>query len=181
VFKLRQGIGIVCGIFIGFGLGLVLETRAAPRRDGVPDVVQARQFQVVDRDGTVRMKFGLEADGVSRLSLSSPNKKEVIVAQVTSRGDASFSLRDREEQERASLSVSEEKGTVLALTGAGASLPIAALAVLPDGSEALSLTYMRRGEDGKPLRTGTATYTSADGKTELRYYNKSGKLHTITP
>jgi hypothetical protein len=179
----KQVIGIMLGVFIGLGLGVVMETKAAPRHDAVPDVLQARQFQVVDHDGTVRMQLGLESDGVSRLTMLGPNNKKTLVAEVNGRGEASISLRDREEQERASLSVSEEKGTVMALTGAatGGEQPITALAVLPDSSEALSLVHLRRGEDGKPVRTGMAIITAADGKTEMHYYGKNGKARTVTP
>jgi len=181
--KPKQFAGIVLGAFMGLGLGVVIETKAAPRRDAVPDLLQARQFQVVDRDGAVRMQLGIESDGISRLTMFGPNNKKTLVAQVNGHGEAGISLRDGEEQERASLSVSEDKGTVVALTGAstGTEQPIAALAVLPDGSEALSLVHMHRGDDGKAVRTGVAISTSADGKTEMRYYGKNGKVRTVNP
>jgi hypothetical protein len=185
VSRSRQCIGVVMGLFIGLGLGVVMETKAAPRQatKEAPEVLQARQFQVVDRDGTVRMQLGLEADGASRLTMLGPNNKKALVAQVNDRGEASFSLRDHNEQERASISVSEEKGTVVALTGSanGDAQPIAALAVLPDNSEALSMVHIRPGADGKPVRTGTAITASADGKTEMRYYGKNGKVRVVTP
>jgi hypothetical protein len=180
VQKPTQWIGIVFGVFVGLGLGIVMETRAAPRMQAIPEVVQARQFQVVDHDGTVRMQFGMEADGAARLSLLGKNSKRAVVVQVDSNGDAGLSLRDREEQERASLAVAEDRGTVLALSGKDGQ-PIAALAVLPDGSEALSLVRNQRGDDGKTNRAGTMILTGPDGKTEMRYYNKSGKMHLVNP
>jgi hypothetical protein len=179
----KQWVGIAGGVFVGLAIGAAVETRAAPKRDAVPDVMRARQFQVVDGEGAVRMQLGVETDGVSRLTLFGPNNKKSLVAQVDARGETSLSLRDTSEQERASLSFSEEKGTVIALTSpeTSAGQPIAALAVLPDNSEALSLVHISPGEDGKPVRTGSAIVTTAAGKTELRYYGKNGKERTVSP
>ncbi len=178
-----QWIGILGGLFAGLGLGLVLEGKATPKQQAqppVPEVVQARQFQVLDRDGAVRMQFGMDDDGAARLSLLGKNNRRAVVVQVDSHGDAGISLRDRAEQERASVAVSEDRGTVLALSG-NDSQPIAALGVLPDGSEALSLLRLQRDASGKGSRLGTAIIVTPEGKTELRYYTKNGKIRIVNP
>jgi hypothetical protein len=174
---------MIGSLLTGIGLGVGLEGRAMPKRQAempVSDVVRARQFQVVDRDGTVRMRLGMDDDGAARLSLLAKSNKPAVVVQVDSHGDAAISLRDRGAQERASVAVSEEKGTVLALSG-NDSQPIAALGVLPDGSEALSMLRVQRDAAGKGVRLGTAVIVTPEGKTELRYYTKNGKTRVVTP
>lgn len=57
----KQTLGVILGSVIGLLLGAVLWAKAAPRQEGVPEVLRAHQFEVVDKQGRTRATFGISS------------------------------------------------------------------------------------------------------------------------
>jgi len=176
----RAGAGGLLCLFCGFGLGIKMETKAAPQNGAIPEIIQAQRFQIVEKDGTSRIQMGVDSEGGARVDVWDRGHRQSVSLGMDGRGNGTISLKDSSGTERASFLVSEERGAALALAGANRQ-PIAALAALPDGSLALSMLSAQKLSDGKLVKGGAILYVSPEGRGEIKLYDKKGKEKTIAP
>jgi len=132
----RLWMGTLVSVALLLGLATALMIVAA--RHGLPgtvaDVVEARQFLLRDRSGTIRGSWATAADGSQRLLMQTPGSKAGLSLSVLGGGASGITVRDSAGRSRAvlgllpdqtvSLLFADENGTtrtVLSLVRGGSS------------------------------------------------------------
>ena len=115
-----QGAG--CGVSLGFVLlvgGRLFEpVPVAAQFEQAPEVVKARSFQLVDRQGKVRAELGLDRDEKPSLILRDAAGKDRVGLVVEPDGSPALILSDAAEKVRASLWLESDGNPRLALQDA---------------------------------------------------------------
>ena len=88
-------ISAILGLLAGFLGGRL----AAPPAATAPAVMRAESFQLVDQDGRLRGRWGIDAHGVARLALFGPNAAAPLVSLAADpQGGAHLELGDAKPQ-----------------------------------------------------------------------------------
>ena len=170
----RSFMGILLGAIGGLAIGAVISTKAAPKRQAAPALVQAQRLQVVDKDGVVRIDMAVEDDNATRIKLRDRYGKEGATLEVSAGGDTGLKLRDQDSKLRAQVAVTKDKSAVLTLADQNQN-PCVVLATQPDGSQALTLLHANT-----PKKSGVVILLTADGKSQINVW-ENGKAHPIRP
>lgn len=131
--------------------------KVAPAQQTAPQVIQAQQFQVVDKQGVKRVELGVDNEGESFVTLHDKSGQSQISLAVKPTGGA------------ADISILKE-GKQLAF-----------LAVRQDGS--LALVLAKTGtllENGK-MAGSVGMAVSPEGEAGIVLSRRDGKLRTIKP
>lgn len=102
-------------------------------------VVEAREFRVVDERGRLRATLGMAPDG-PRLRLLGENDKPAVAAGVAADGSSFFNLFDRTGEGRIAGQAAPDGSAMLGITGVGASGGSVGFTARADGTMSLSIS-----------------------------------------
>jgi hypothetical protein len=166
--------GAACGLMLGIVLlvgGRLCQPQVAAaqaKQPAVPDVVQARRFEVVDAAGRVRATLGVSTEeGKARLVLFDAAGKGDAWLEVSPHGMPSLMLFDPMGKGRAFLEVVLPGSPSLTLSDAAGQR--AALTVLPNGIPRLVLFDAAE-------KQRAALEVLPDGRPDLELYDAAGKV-----
>jgi hypothetical protein len=152
-------------IILGLGAALVMVTGRHGLPGQVADVIEARQFQIRDAEGTVRGAWGIAPDGALRLTLLAPNSKAAVTMTVLKGGAPGLTFSDTSGRARGVLALLPDE--TLSLTFADRSgMTRSVLGLNPEGSATLVFadrTGITRAGLGVDSR-GSGTFTLMDRK-----------------
>ena len=132
--RIWMGTLITVALLLGLATALVIVSARHGLPGTVASVVEARQFQLRDKDGNIRGSWAAADDGSMRLQLQAPGSKAGLSMSVLRGGASGITVRDSAGRSRAvvgllpdqtvSLLFADENGTtrtVLSLVRGGAS------------------------------------------------------------
>ena len=154
---------IVLCVVLGLGAALVMMAGRHSLPGQVADVVEARQFQIRDPEGSVRGAWGIDEDGALRLTLLAPNSKAAVTMTVLKGGAPGLTFSDTSGRARGVLALLPDE--TLSLTFADRTgMTRSVLGLNPEGSATLVFadrTGVTRAGMGVDSR-GSGTFTLMD-------------------
>jgi len=117
-------------LFGVFGLVVVGGLLAATSLQSVPDVIQARKFQVVNNEGKAMVDIFATANG-GRLRISSKDGKQVAGIQATADGGGTLGIHHKDGKPVAGFSATTDGGLLSVYNKDGK--PVAGIGTTADG------------------------------------------------
>jgi len=134
----RQGtlLLIITAGLLGLGVALVVTAARHGMPGFVPDVVEAREFLLRDRDGRVRGTWGSDEQGAIRLVLQDHRNRTSIKLNLLEDGSSGLTFSDSAGAARMVLAVLPDQ-TVNVVLGDGRGVARTVLALNPNGGSTL--------------------------------------------
>lgn len=99
---------LATGIVIGGAANQVLFGQPARASNGIPEVVSARTFQVVDEKGNVRATLSAKPDGSAGLGITTPEGRPGLAVAVGADSRPVIGFPDRQGKLRVAISITDK-------------------------------------------------------------------------